>query len=265
MLLTLFNGDFEYWELYHKVTFDGYNRLIIINSNESEIDIGTDIYSSWKEWSQLRYNTKFYAAMRAIGGDPTTGGDFAGATFFTINNWRVFVDHSVTFVGNMYSDNFASPFLVGDETFLATQRVSNLVDKLSISESGVLDVDITTHDTAGTMGEALNRVDVDVSTRASQTSVDTLSNALIAASSTVASGSTTLAVKSNLTQSDNFFNGMMVQIINSAGTAVRLVDEYSNSDGTIFVADAFPFTPASGDTLFILSAAGHASGRGKMG
>ena len=35
MLYGMFGQD--YWELYHKVTFDGENKLIIINPGESDI------------------------------------------------------------------------------------------------------------------------------------------------------------------------------------------------------------------------------------
>ena len=73
MLLWQIWGD-DLWQLYHKVTFDGYNKLIIINSNEDEIDVAVDIYSAWKEWSQQRDYLKWVAAMRSVGGDPLPGG-----------------------------------------------------------------------------------------------------------------------------------------------------------------------------------------------
>ena len=60
MLYGMFGQD--YWELYHKVTFDGENKLIIINPGETDINVKRDIYSSWKEWILLRDYLKWIAA-----------------------------------------------------------------------------------------------------------------------------------------------------------------------------------------------------------
>jgi len=114
----------------------------------------------------------------------------------------------------------------------------------------VLDGYLADHTMAGTVGEALGQI-------------TTLDSAQIAATTTVSAGSTSTVIPSGLTQSDNFFDGMLVQITNSAGIAVRLIDEYANSGGTISVSDAFPFTPAEGDTLLVLSPS-HTSKRGGL-
>jgi hypothetical protein len=76
----------DIWNLYQKVTFDGPNRLIIVNNGEEDINIEQDVYSDWKEWSALRDHLKFYPALRTVGGHPTVAGDSLGATFFTIND-----------------------------------------------------------------------------------------------------------------------------------------------------------------------------------
>jgi len=127
MIYGMFGQD--YWELRHKVTFDGENKLIVVNEGETEIDIETDIYSDWKEWTFTQANLKWDAALRTVGGDATpTGG--LGATFFTINGWRILIDHGVNFIGNIYSDDFNSPILTVGGTELATLTVSNLIDKV---------------------------------------------------------------------------------------------------------------------------------------
>lgn len=124
----------DYWELRHKVTFDGENRLIYINEGETEIDVEQDLYSDWKEWASIRDNLKWVAAMRTVGGDATPTGAL-GATFFLINGWQIIIQFGVNFTGNLYSDDFPTPFVTESGVQLATQTVSNLIDKVAPDES----------------------------------------------------------------------------------------------------------------------------------
>lgn len=131
MLISFYSGEWDYWALYHKVTFDGPNKLIYINDGESIIDVEVDLYSDWKEWFAIRNHSAFDPAMRSIGGDPTVGGDFAGATFFMTNGWRIYVDAAVRFEGNLFSDNYDSPFLTADNAVIVSQKFTNLIDKVT--------------------------------------------------------------------------------------------------------------------------------------
>lgn len=142
LLWQMFGND--YWTLYHKVTFDGPNRCIIVNDGESIIDIEEDVYSSWKEWSRLRDHLKFESALRTVGGDPTVEGNFLGATFFTVNNWRILISDSTNFVGNIFSDDFDTPFKTEDGVVLATSQVSNLIDKISVNTDDLISAGIAT-------------------------------------------------------------------------------------------------------------------------
>lgn len=54
-----------------KVTFDGPNKLIIIHSGVTEIDVEQDMYLPWKEWV-MDGHSMYLAAFRTFGGDPTT-------------------------------------------------------------------------------------------------------------------------------------------------------------------------------------------------
>lgn len=134
----------DLWSLYHKVTFDGINRLIIINDGQSSINIEQDIYSDWKEWSLTRDNLKWYPALRTVGGDPTIGGNKLGATFFTINNWQILINNNVTFNGNIFSDNFSSPYRTAQNTKLALSQVSNLIDKVGTSTGDLISAGVAT-------------------------------------------------------------------------------------------------------------------------
>jgi len=115
-------GYWEFWEAYNpiaetfgqqKVTFDGENRLIYINPGESEVFVKNDIYSNWKEWIQVRDNSKYLDAMRTTGGDPVGGGLYAGDIYFTVNDWKIVIQDQVVVNGIIY-DNVpgVSPFIV---------------------------------------------------------------------------------------------------------------------------------------------------------
>ena len=134
----------DLWSLYHKVTFDGINKLIIVNDGETSINIEIDIYSDWKEWALQRDNLKFLQALRTVGGDPTTGGDSLGATFFTVNNWQILINESTNFVGNIFSDDFATPFRTADGVEIAQAQVSNLIDKVTIDTGDLITAGVAT-------------------------------------------------------------------------------------------------------------------------
>jgi hypothetical protein len=129
----------EDWLLYHKVIFDGINRLIIINPNEPTISVKNDIYSSWKEWARLRDNAKFLPALRTTGGDPVGGGQSTGDVYFLINNWRVFVSSASEINGVLYSDNFPTPFVTDPGANIVRSTVSNLTQSLGFT--GTIDAD----------------------------------------------------------------------------------------------------------------------------
>ena len=124
-----FNQD--YWLLYLKVSFDGVTKLITVNSNEAVIDVQEDLYSAWKRWIQTRDNLKYINAMRTVGGDPTTAGEFLGATFFVTNGWRIVLTNATTIEGNIFSDDFDTPYLTEEGVVIAFSKVSNLIDQVA--------------------------------------------------------------------------------------------------------------------------------------
>lgn len=124
-----FNQD--YWLLFLKVSFDGVTKLITVNSNESVIDVQEDLYSAWKRWMQTRDNMKYINAMRTVGGDPTVGGEFLGATFFVTNGWRIVLTNATTIEGNIFSDDFDTPYLTEEGIVIAFSKVSNLIDQVA--------------------------------------------------------------------------------------------------------------------------------------
>lgn len=133
-----FNQD--YWLLFLKVSFDGVTKLITVNSNESVIDVQEDLYSAWKRWIQTRDNLKYINAMRSVGGDPTVGGEFLGATFFVTNGWRIVLTNATTIEGNIFSDDFDTPYLTEEGVVIAFSKVSNLIDKVAPSTETLTEV-----------------------------------------------------------------------------------------------------------------------------
>jgi hypothetical protein len=128
----------DYWNLRHKVTFDGDNRIILINYGETDIDVGIDIYSDWKEWSLIYDYAKYLPAISSIGGEPIGGGEFIGATYFLENGWRIKPwegSHNLSIVGNLYTrEEGETPFVNtnGYWKINITNKVSTIVRQVEV-------------------------------------------------------------------------------------------------------------------------------------
>lgn len=95
-----------------KVTFDGINKQILINTQYTSVSVKADIYSAMKRWLQRRQNASYLRPMRAIGGDPITGGLYAGDIYFLTNGWQIVVNSQVSVVGTIYNDTTTSPVFI---------------------------------------------------------------------------------------------------------------------------------------------------------
>jgi hypothetical protein len=172
-------GFWEFWAPYgsqldavgaQKCIFDGENKLIYVNPNDSDISIKQDVYSAWKEWTTVRDNAKFLPAIRVTGGDPIAGTtSFTGDTYFLINGWRFLIDHSLSIDGVIYSDDFPSPFIQVTGTQIVTNKVSSLVQTVTTeSISGI---------TVPTVQDIRNEMDANSTKLTSiNTKVQTLNN-----------------------------------------------------------------------------------------
>ncbi len=149
-MLTLGFGFWEYWQLYHKVTFDGPNKLILVNDGVTDLNVQIDIYSDWKEWAQIEDNLKYEQALTAIGGDPITATTNVGITYFLENGWRMKAaegNYVLSVSGNLFTrEPGDDPFVPvdGKESKVTINLVrSNLVDliqsQLGATESTQLD------------------------------------------------------------------------------------------------------------------------------
>jgi len=125
-----------------KVTFDGYEKIIHVVDGYTELDFDEDIYSEWKRWVLTAHNDGYYQALRVVGGDPITGTQNLGSTFFLMNGWVIQSwegDHELVIDGNFYHDDGIAPVIPvdGPYTVLVTRKVSNLIDQI-ITETGGL-------------------------------------------------------------------------------------------------------------------------------
>jgi hypothetical protein len=139
MWTSKYYNYWDNWNLYHKVTFDGVNKQILINYGQTSIDIGDDIYSPWKEWSLLYDYMKFPQAFTAIGGESIGGSEYVGTTYFLENGWRIKPwegDHNLTITGNIYTrESGENPYLntAGRWKINITNKVSTIVRTIETS------------------------------------------------------------------------------------------------------------------------------------
>ena len=144
--MLIFNyGDWTFWEAYdpplyfgtQKVTFDGPNRLILINEGETELNFKSDVYSAWKEWfsDPNHENGTYLEAISNIGGDPLPGARALGSTFFLENGWRMRTwsgDHELTVTGNVFTREGDPIFVtaLGDNTITINLNTATLVETI---------------------------------------------------------------------------------------------------------------------------------------
>jgi hypothetical protein len=156
MNLTAFNYQWDYWEVTKKVTFDGDNRLIIVNDGVTSLDIRSDVYSRWVDWRDLYGNMAYTMAMRYTGLDDIPGGQ-TGDTYFLTNGWKLIVDlRKVRITGILYSDDYETAYydaLTLDAVYPAT--VAALVNTVTTKENVVTGVVPTLSEIAGAVWNAI--------------------------------------------------------------------------------------------------------------
>ena len=170
MFITAYYFHWDVWNLNHKLVFDGENKLIIIPNGITEIDVKVDIYSDWKEWSQLRDNTKYEAAIRAVGGNEIAIQRALGGTFFLINGWRIKgpdTNAVITLNGNIFTDNLDGILfepIDGNYSVQFELTTSNINDDIGDSTittetlaASVWDEPVENSTTADSMGEKVRK------------------------------------------------------------------------------------------------------------
>lgn len=125
-----------------KVSFDGPNKIIQVLDLVDSLEFKTDVYSAWKNWCVEGDNLKYQQAIRTVGGDPLTGGNSLGITFFLENGWRLRPfsrDHTLSISGNVYTTEGGTPFIPVEGSF----SVSVIMTVSNLSDSRVLENEIS--------------------------------------------------------------------------------------------------------------------------
>ena len=133
-------NNWQFWSVYdpangllgnQKVTFDGPNKIIIVNEGVTELDFREDVYSAWKEWllDPTQINLKWIEAISVVGGDPLPGNRQLGTSYFLENGWRMRTwegDHELTVTGNAFTRE-------GDSLFVPTLNPWTITINLNTS------------------------------------------------------------------------------------------------------------------------------------
>lgn len=131
------------------VTFDPTNLRIveITTGGDNELDI-LEVYSEWKAWLLADQSRLAYPqAFRFAGGDPISGTESLGSTYFLLNGWRIRPaehSHRLSIVGNLYTDPAGEDPVVatlGTFNVRVLMRVSNIIDQLTIDTGGTFTAD----------------------------------------------------------------------------------------------------------------------------
>lgn len=120
------------------LTFDGVNKLIILSSGTTSLDI-QETYSEWKEWVATGNNAQYLPAMRTVGGDPTVSGQRVAPYFFLLNGWRIRPqnsEHVLNVTGNLFVDGGGNPFVPVLGNYNVLVNMSTSVNAVSV-ETGV--------------------------------------------------------------------------------------------------------------------------------
>jgi len=117
-----------------KFDVDTTNKLFIAKAGVTSFDVKVDLYSDAKEhWLSGGTVFGFDFPIRTIGGDPTSGGQFAGDIYFLRGGWKIRpqeTNHALAITGNLYLDEGEVGSLIvptlGGYTVLVSIDRSNL-------------------------------------------------------------------------------------------------------------------------------------------
>jgi hypothetical protein len=136
---VIYPATWDYMTAGFKFYVDEGRKLVVFAPETDTIDIKLDLYKALKEWFTLLDNSRYQFPIRTIGGDPTTGSQTAGDSYFMINGYRCVYDVTrVKVTGILYSDDYDTPWLQ-QETLqpVYPASVSNLALAIAPSLEGL--------------------------------------------------------------------------------------------------------------------------------
>lgn len=130
-------------------TFDGANKLIIIDNGVTSVGVG-DMYSRWKDWVLLGDNAKYEIAFgESVGGNNLGGGLTLGSYYFLQNGWLIRpheANHVLEVSGNLYP--------IPDTASLFTPTVSSYNVQIIMRNSSLTQGVATTTDISSAVWQA---------------------------------------------------------------------------------------------------------------
>lgn len=146
-------------------TFDGLNKLIILDPGVTSFDVG-DLYSRWKDWFKLSDNAKYEIAFStSVGGNPLGNGILLGSYYFITNGWLIRpqeASHTLDVTGNLFPiPDTASIFAptLGNFNVSIRSQFSSLTQKASPTEIAqeVWETDLSPAQTLDTAGDTVKK------------------------------------------------------------------------------------------------------------
>ena len=156
------------------MTYNASNKLFILNSGVTDIDVVVDLYSDAKEdWLSDTVLNKFRFPLLAIGGQAIGGGRVISPYIMMRYGWKVRpqeANHTLTVAGNLITDDESSPFasvlgnyqvniksIVSSNSLTASGTALSASDLASII-NGVWDETIAEHTATGSAAKMLKDI-----------------------------------------------------------------------------------------------------------
>ena|SRR3990167_6058513 len=124
-----------------KFTVDTANKLFILNSGVTSLDVKVDLYSDAKEdWKDNSTLNRFRFSILAVGGQDIGGGQTISPYYILQSGWKVRpqeANHTLIVIGNLITDDGSPPIIatVGDYNVLIRSQITS--SSLSSGESGL--------------------------------------------------------------------------------------------------------------------------------
>ena len=109
-----------------KVSFQGNQRIISVDTGVTELNARVDLYSEWKKWSVQSNNLKFLPAFRYAGGDLIIDNTISTETYTLLNGWKISIGQNCVVDGIIKSEDHTETFIPNTgAAIVVTNRVSS--------------------------------------------------------------------------------------------------------------------------------------------
>src|SRR3990167_9157428 len=121
-----------------KFTVDTTNKLFILNTGVTTLDVKIDLYSDAKEdWKDNASLNKFMFPITAVGGQSIGGGQTISPYYILQYGWKIKpqeADHTLTITGNVITSDDSDVFV--NTTGSYNVKIKSVVTSNSLTGSG---------------------------------------------------------------------------------------------------------------------------------